>query len=217
MNATEIKNLLESTVLFNKGSIEFTLANIKTIIGDINIVGNVIQDWLKEFFNKNSIYYRIPSNTQEFPDFLLNTDSDKLDLLEVKCFTKSPNFDIANFSAYCRSLICNAYRLNSDYLIFEYSQCDNKMIEIQNIWLKKVWEICGSSERAPINLRWKQNQIYNIRPIRWFSDKNKNKPFKSRLEFINALESVLKQDSHYQKNWKRMVIDNYYSETGQEL
>lgn len=137
MNATEIKNLLESTVLFNKGSIEFTLANIKTIIGDINIVGNVIQDWLKEFFNKNSIYYRIPSNTQEFPDFLLNTDSDKLDLLEVKCFTKSPNFDIANFSAYCRSLICNAYRLNSDYLIFEYSQCDNKMIEIQNIWLKK--------------------------------------------------------------------------------
>ena len=65
--------------------------------------------------------YSVPDNTQEFPDFIIhNEDFDEL--LEVKCFTDSPNFDVANFSAYCRSLVTKAKRLNSKYLIFEYEQ-----------------------------------------------------------------------------------------------
>lgn len=52
--------------------------------------------------------------------------------------------DVANFEAYCRYLKTQAYRLDSDYLIFAYD-LTNYEFKIKKLWLKKVWEITGSS------------------------------------------------------------------------
>lgn len=130
--------LLEDEIINSEGFTKFTLADISINVHDINIVGYVLQEWLKNYMKKKHIYFRVKKNTQEFPDFLLDTnDSDKVNLLEVKVFTKTPNFDVANFAAYAKSLREHAYRLDAKYLIFEYERIrqnnnENRII-IKNI------------------------------------------------------------------------------------
>jgi hypothetical protein len=48
--------LISSNICGAKGNIYFELNNIKTIVTDNSVVGNVIQDWLKSFMgvNKNN-------------------------------------------------------------------------------------------------------------------------------------------------------------------
>lgn len=210
--------LMQTGVINAKGETYFELNNIKTIIQDSSIVGNVIQEWLKTFLNSQNITYRLKKNTQEFPDFLLNCERDDIDLLEVKCFKESPNFDVANFLAYARSLRVNAYRLDSNYLIFEYIDVHGGII-IKNIWLKKVWEICSASDRAAVKIQWKQGQPVNIRPSTWYSKRSKFKPFTSRLIFVKALEQVINTNSppEIQKNWFKEVSKIYKEQTGQDL
>jgi len=207
MSINKLYTLLQGEVVGLSGAVSFTLAKIDTYIEDKSIVGNVIQDWLGSFMKNKSISYDLPSNSQKFPDFLLDNQKS---LLEVKCFTNSPNFDIANFHAYCRSLAKYPYRINSDYLIFKYS-LDGYKIKIENVWLKKVWEICGGSQRSPIKLQWKQNQIYNIRPITWYSENTIYPPFASKIDFINAIEIVLNMSSiggEWRKDWKKNLLEN---------
>jgi hypothetical protein len=200
------------------GETYFELNNIKTIIRDSSIVGNVIQEWLKTFMDYNGISFRIKENSQEFPDFLLNSERDDIDLLEVKCFQKSPNFDVANFLAYARSLRKDAYRINSDYLIFEYINLHGGIV-IKNIWLKKVWEICGGSDRSELKIQWKQGNPVNIRPTTWYSNKTSYPPFKTRLDFIKALAKVVNTNAtpEVQKDWLKIVSQQYKTQTGDIL
>jgi type II restriction enzyme len=220
MNATVLRQTLFSQGIFNGlGITNFNLLGINIIVQDPSIVGNVIQEWLMNFMNQNSIAYRLKPNTQEFPDFLMHTSRNDVDLMEVKCFTKSPNFDVANYEAYVRSLTVNAYRLDADYLIFEYSTSSNG-IQIKNIWLKKVWEICGPSARSPVKIQWKQSSPVNIRPATWYSSKAKFKPFNTRLDFVKALEQVVNTSgisSTIQKNWYKNVSSLYTQQTGNML
>ena len=211
--------LLEKGIVNAEGKIYFELQGLRTIIQDSNVVGHIIQEWLQSFMVKNGVYFRTKANTQEFPDFLMNKDSDRVDFLEVKCFKKSPNFDIANFQEYCRSLLTNAYRLDSDYLIFEYVE-KNLGVEIKNIWLKKVWEICCSSERSPLKIQWKQGIPVNIRPAVWYSTRSSYLPFESRKDFVMAIKKVLDTSSvsqGIQRNWMAKVADLYQKQTGCEL
>ncbi len=213
------KELHNAEICGSKGNIYFELQNIKTIIQDNSIVGNVVQEWLKSFMERKNIFYRIPNNSQEFPDFYMDKVDNTKNLLEVKCFTKSPNFDVANFIAYCRSIVINPYRLDSDYLIFEYEPI-NADILIKNIWLKKVWEICCPSERSSLKIQWKQNQAFNIRPATWYSSNAKYKPFKTRIEFVEALKKVL--DTHpaggeWRNKWFVNVCKLYKEQTGNDL
>lgn len=103
-----------------------------------------MQEWLKEYFDKNNIYYRENVDTQKFPDFYLS-ESNELNLLEVKSFKFSgnPAFDIANFDSYCRSISKKSFWLDTDYLIFGYVIDNKGKIKIKEIWLKKIWEITG--------------------------------------------------------------------------
>lgn len=180
------ESLLSKNIIGSSGKIFFEIQDFRCQINDNSIIGNVIQSWLQSFMRANHIDYRLVSNTQEFPDFYLNKNLDNSDLLEVKCFTKSANFDIANFLSYCNSVIKNPYRLNADYLIFEYKNFDNEII-INQVWLKKVWEICGKSDRSEVKIQWKKGQPYNIRPANWYgSGKIQYPPFESRLEFVEA-------------------------------
>lgn len=202
------------------GVIYCEIHHSKYRIEDNSIVGNVIQSWLQSFMKANDIYYREADNTQQFPDFFLNKVRNDIDLLEVKWFTKNANFDIANFLAYCHSILENPYRLNADYLIFEYNTSD-KGITIKNIWLKKVWEICGGSDRSEVKIQWKKGQSYNIRPANWYGKgKIKYPPFKSRLDFVKALQRVLNTHSSadtLRKNFLKNVSDLFKIQTNEEL
>ena len=55
MSTEEIKALLEERALGQKGQIHFSMADCSTVVKDVSVVGNVIQDWLGEFFTQNGI------------------------------------------------------------------------------------------------------------------------------------------------------------------
>jgi NgoBV restriction endonuclease len=112
--------LTDAKLVGATGRTVFELNGIKTPINDPSVVGNIIQEWLGAFMQQHKIAYREQPNTQEFPDFYLHPNRNDTDLLEVKCFHSSPNFDIANFLAYCESLTTAPYRLDADYLLIEY-------------------------------------------------------------------------------------------------
>ena len=213
------ETLQKSGIVGAEGKTYFQLQNLETVVRDSSIVGNVIQEWLKSFMKKNKIFFRITKNTQEFPDFLMHATNDAIDLLEVKCFQKSPNFDVANFQAYARSLLEHPYRLDSDYLIFEYKGKKDGIV-IQNIWLKKVWQICSASERSPLKIQWKQSIPFNIRPATWYAKKSQFPVFSNRNNFVNAIKKVLDVSSvsgGLQKGWIDKVTKKYKEQTGNDL
>ena len=211
--------LIDAGIIGATGETYFTLHGMPTLVRDSSIVGNVIQEWLKAFMTSKKIPFRIKPNTQEFPDFLMNSKNDQIDLIEVKCFKKSPNFDVANFLAYGRSLTTAPYRLDEDYLIFKYEENDTGIV-ITDIWLKKVWEICSASERSPLKIQWKQNVPNNIRPSTWYARKPKFSSFNTRLEFVTAVKQVLDTSSiggGLQKGWIKTVKNLYKEQTKRDL
>ncbi len=172
-----------------KGKISFTLKDITVEIETKDTVGNLIQEWIKAWILSNSIEFKNPPHSQDFPDFLLDPANPKTNLLEVKTFdyTKSANFDVANFMAYRRSVLAHPYRLDADYLIIGYKMTGNSL-EIADVWLKKVWEITGPSEDWPLKCQVKQGEVVNIRPVKWYNaERTTYKPFYSALELSEPL------------------------------
>lgn len=195
VNAKQLLDLLtkKESIIGSKGKITFTLNELSTEIDDKNIIGNILQDWLEAWLSHNSIEFGFAASTQEFPDFYLDPENKISDLLELKAFdmTASANFDIANFESYSSSLLTKPYRLNADYLIFGY-RIINKEIIIENLWLKKIWEITGPSAAYPLRIQQKRGMIYNIRPINWYTNgKSTFKPFTNKDEFLDALHRTL--------------------------
>jgi len=103
------------------GSVEIKLGNISAKYNGRDAIGDLLQEWISNWFESRNYYYRTKDNTQEFPDFLLEENDDS-GLLEIKTFNAdaSPAFDIANFNSYCKSLLTNPERLDADYLILSY-------------------------------------------------------------------------------------------------
>ena len=214
------QKLLESEIIGQKGTINFNLGSISVKIQDVNVVGNILQEWLASFMSGNNFMFAEKPNSQEFPDYLLSSNaSTKEDLLEVKAFKGSPNFDVANFSAYARSLRDHAYRLDAKYLIFKYSANDGEII-IENIWLKNVWEICSPSNRSPVKIQWKQGDPVNIRPATWYSDKTAYQTFSTRKDFVHALSQVIgmaRIETSIQRGWLAQVEQNYSLHTNNQI
>jgi type II restriction enzyme len=212
--------LVNDKIKDSTGNIIFNFLGTSVNINEKSAIGDLFQEWLAEYFRHKKIYFRTKNNTQEFPDFLLNPQSDHEDLLEIKTFdyTKAPNFDGANFESYCRSLKDSAYRLDANYLIFGY-QLVNSQFSIRDIWLKKIWEITGSSEALPIKCQVRQNVIYNIRPITWYSDRVKYSPFANRQAFVKALSKTLEMygEKYNSITWLNNVRDNYFLHTNLAL
>ena len=225
LNAKELFNRLtkKEKLLEEEGKILFSLKDVSIVVMSKDVIGNILQDWLGGWFKARNIEVAFPKNSQEFPDFYLNTKNKTKDLLEIKSFDldKGANFDIANFEAYCRSLKTNAFRLDADYLIFGYRMDDDGNIKIENIWLKKIWEIAGSSGAYPLKIQQKQKIIYNIRPAIWYgSGKSRYPPFDSKEKFVNAVyETLMKYNktSAYSKGWLEEVKIDYKKHTGKEL
>ena len=202
------------------GSVEIILGNIKAKYNGKDAIGDLLQDWLGKWFDSMNYDYRIKTNTQEFPDFLLN-DNDSTGFLEIKTFNAdaSPAFDIANFDSYCTSLLSVPERIEADYLILSYKMIDHQL-EIDNVWLKKVWEISSASGPNALKIQTKRRQIYNIRPCTWYSSRLSFQPFSSKDEFLNALaltQQEYPQCDRYKDNWLQNVKDKYLLNTGVPL
>jgi hypothetical protein len=219
--ANDICNLLTQEITNQEGEITFNFLNISVKINEKSAIGDLFQEWLTEWMKRKGIRFRTKTNTQEFPDFLLDI-SDTTGLLEIKTFNynASANFDVANFKAYCRSLKTEAYRLDADYLIFAYELKDYTF-KVKKIWLKKIWEITGGSAGYSVKCQVKQNEIVNIRPIIWYTEQQQaRKPFQSRFDFVEGLYHTLTKYPGTQNQsdyWLEIVKNNYLYHTGKEL
>ena len=208
-------------IIGEKGIINFTIKDLTISVETKDTVGNLIQEWLKAWLKNQNIDYLENPNTQEFPDFYLNESDRKSGLLEVKAFDwdRGPGFDLANFDSYCNSLLTDAYRLDSDYLIFSYQMVGSEL-SIKNVWLKKIWELATSSSTYPLKVQEKRNVIYNIRPSTWYSERSKFKPFENVEQFLAALNETryqYPQTRHTNGHWLKNVLKNYEEHTGIKL
>lgn len=214
MKAIDIYNNLikHENILNEKGHITFKFADIKIIVKAKDVVGNIIQEWLQGYFDKNKIEYLTNSNSQMPPDFFLNKENKMQDLLEVKAFNRkaSPGFDIADFRMYEEEIIDKPYMLDVDYLIFGYEMKNNGDVVIKDLWLKKVWEITRPMQKWALNLQIKQNVVHKIRPGVWYSQKSKM--FESLEDFISAVEETVYQNpkTHNEASrWKNNFLESY--------
>ena len=208
----------EYGIIGETGKISFTVKDLTITVKTKDTVGNLLQEWLKAWFHFADIDFVENTNTQSFPDFLLDKDNTKKGLLEVKSFDfdRGPGFDLANFDSYCESLLNAAYRLDSDYLILAY-QMKEGILEIKNVWLKKIWELACPSSTYPLKVQEKKGIIYNIRSSVWYSDRARFKPFNSVEAFLTALNETryqYPQTRHSNGHWLRKVVKNYQEHTG---
>ncbi|MDC8098550.1 NgoBV family restriction endonuclease [Chryseobacterium rhizosphaerae] len=223
LTGIELHNKLvnEYKIIGEKGIINFSLKDLTISIETKDTVGNLLQEWLKAWMMKETIEFEENQNSQIFPDFYLDKHNQKLGLLEVKSFDwdRGPGFDLANFDAYCNSLLTSAYRLNSDYLIFAY-QMNGSELSIKDVWIKKIWELACPSGTYPLKVQEKKNIIYNIRPSIWYSDRSKFKPFNSLESFLAALNETRYQYPQTRPtngHWLNNVLKNYEEHTGVRL
>lgn len=220
LTANELYHKLvhEYQIIGEKGIINFKLKDLTIAIKTKDTVGSLLQEWLKAWFQYADIDFLENTNSQTFPDFHLNRDDLKKGLLEVKSFdfARGPGFDLANFDSYCNSLLENAYRIDSDYLILGYQMIDGE-ITIKNVWLKKIWELACPSSTYPIKVQEKKSVIYNLRPSTWYSTRSRFKPFLSKEAFLSALNETryqYPQTRHTNGHWLRNVVKNYQEHTG---
>ena len=202
-----------------QGTIKFNLRDFMITVEQNNIVGNVLEEWLDKWMTEKNIVHK-HNKKQSSPDFWLNPDDLDSDWLEVKSFTGSPNFDIANFRSFISLVIEKPWKLHSKHLLIKYKMRDG-VVEIEKIWLKNLWEICSSSSSWPIKVQCKSNVINNIRPATWYSEHVDFKPFESLEEFLAAMEETiyLYPDTRVTiaLNWKKNLINSYERHYGKRL
>lgn len=213
---SEIIPLLEEQrVIGSSGKISFNLLGINVNVSTKDIVGGLLQDWFGSWMRENDIDWKTGPHAQSWPDFILEDGSD----LEFKAFDRfgGPNFDLANFDAFTRSLLSFPERLDTDHLVFEYS-LDDGIVTITNFWVKKIWEMTGPSERNILNLQVKQGVPTNIRPKNWRSGTSRVEFFRNRYDFVVALDKALQRfyPSRYPQ-WISTLEREYYDRTGFRL
>lgn len=218
MTAEEFYNLLYPSIVGKTGKITIELNGVQVTINSKDAIGHMLQDWTEAWASQNNIYLRPNPSTQEFPDFYL-TESNQDNLLEVKAFDfkASPNFDIANFETYIYSLLIEPKKLDASYLIFGYSLI-NGVVKVEELWLKKIWELSTNSAEWDLKIQQKKGTIYNIRPVNFISVRaNIAQPFATKQDFLQAIQSVLDQyvkTKGKHTHWLNQFNEKYYEATG---
>ncbi len=212
-SAEQLYLYLSNLYLQNQiGNIYFNLAGVTVKINTTDTVGITLQAWLKQLLIDNNIYFSEPTNTQEFPDFFLDNINPLQNMLEIKAFNykATPAFDIANFESYCSSVKEKPYRLDADYLIFGYIMDETGNISIEKIWLRKIWQIAGTSKKFPLKTQVKRDVIYNIRPNSNFKT-DRECPFNSKEDFLFAIYETLKlyKGAPFANRWKKTLSFHY--------
>lgn len=213
MNIKKIESIVNGLVGL-QGDIKITLGNIPLILENKSLVGDALESWIGKYLKSHAakVGVNVTPNpiSQTFPDIYLNSREYGNSDLEIKTFDISAgaNFDIANFNSYVDSLIKNPNKINADYIIIGYS-LNSGILKIEQIWIKKVWELtCPSSDWA-LKLQVKRGVIYNIRPCN-LTGTSKFRTFESRREFVNAIQEVLNKynvtkDTY--SDWKNRFIE----------
>ena len=217
------KLLNDDKILELEGQIKFYLGSVNIIVKQKDVVGNIIQEWLQGWLEKNQIDFAPSENTQMPPDFFLDPDDRTVNLLEVKAFNRqaSPGFDIADFRMYQEEIIEKPYMLDADYLIFGYDMSDEGIVTIKDLWLKKVWQITRRMDKWALNLQIKQNVVHKIRPGVWYSKQKGNIPmFESMEDFVSAIEETVYQNPkthHDAAEWKQKFMQSYQKFYGKDI
>lgn len=205
--------LSEHTLVGSLGQTNFTLANLSIVVTNKDIIGNVIQEWFSRWMQEQGLEVHGGPHTQSWPDFVFYDHMH----LEVKAFDgdAGPNFDVANFDAFIRSVLEHPTRLDTDHIIFEYRLVDEHIL-IQDIYLKKIWEITGPSDTNILNIQVKQGQPVNIRPKNFRSARVS--VFADRQSFVHTLGRAVERfraDIH--PDWYNRVVVAYENATGHAL
>lgn len=144
-------------------------------------------------------------------------------MLEVKAFNRSasPAFDIADFRAFQREIVESPYMLHADYLIFGYDMDEDGIVTIQDVWLKKVWEITRRMDNWALNLQVKNNVVNKIRPGVWYSTRpQKFEMFHNLEDFLSAVEQTVWQNPDTRQDsatWKNRFLQAYFEHYGVRL
>lgn len=221
----EVYNLLviEDRILELQGQIRFFLGDIDIIVKQKDVVGNIMQEWLQGWLDHKTVEYALSDNSQMPPDFYLDPGDRTTGLLEVKAFNRSasPGFDIADFRMYVDEIVRKPYMLDVDYLVFGYDMSDGGVVTIQDVWLKKVWEITRRMKDWPINLQIKDKVVHKIRPAVWYSTARVEYcVFDSLENFISAIEETVYQNPDTRDRagtWKTKFLDEYEKHYGIRL
>ena len=187
------KSLLGSEITISFG---ITLQNGKNTSGDINdcnIIGNCLENILLPFINIS------------IPTFLKGPPGQKPDYhnngwwWELKCFKKSPGFDIGSITGYIEDISKQhgiENKINVRYLIFEYKEKEGGSVEIVNFWTLSVCDLCcGYSGEKPLNCGGQSG--VNIRPSGkglWTSEKSKKD--RNVTNFLDRIEKLI-QSKYY--------------------
>lgn len=217
----DVLKTLKSDLLNQQGVININLAGISLDIQAKDVIGNSLQEWLGMWFKSNGINYRVLTNTQEFPDYIIDFNGVET-YLEIKTwnYEKGPAFDLANFNSYIDSLEASPKNIDADYLIFGYQSNQNGFI-VKDIFLKKIWEMAGASSVDPLKIQKKKGIVYNIRPMSFH--KRPDSTFKNRLDFLEGLtETKIKYSNQGTEikdiyMWKNYIIKEYFNLTGEDL
>lgn len=221
VTAQEIRQMLINDGIYEQvGNITININDLSVVLHQNDIVGNALQEWIYNYLIFNNIYFRPPIG-QTFPDFFLSPLDDR-NLCEMKSFNyeSGPAFDVADFRSYIRSLPSHPYRLDSDYLMFGYTNTIEGEIRIREIWVKKVWEITGLSVENLLTAQRKNNRLVNIRPFTFYSSRARTRPFSSLEEFLRTLYQEHRNDiqsSREARQWLNSVIDAYEDYSGIRL
>ncbi|OTG91763.1 hypothetical protein B9T24_15730 [Acinetobacter sp. ANC 4654] len=214
---TQIVPLLQRQGLIGSSvTFAFTFLGVNVEISNKDVIGGLLEDWFGNWMTANNIGWNRPANRQKWPDFILANGKD----LEFKSFdgTAAPNFDLANFNTYIRSLLTEPERLDTDHIIVEYSLASGGVVTITNFWVKKIWEMTGPSAKNILNLQVKDGVVTNIRPKNWRSSRAGMTFFTNRRDFVIALDQALtKFRPQTYPNWFTTVEQEYLLKTGQVL
>lgn len=220
-SAEEIFNLLQSdfNIVDAQGHIHFNLRDFRIVVQQNNVVGNILEEWIAKWMNSKGIDH-IHNAKQSSPDFWLNPEDKNTDWLEVKSFTKSPNFDVGAFRSYINEVSEHPWKLHSKYLLIKYHMDENGCVTVEDCWLKNVWEICCSSEKWPLKVQDKNRTIVNIRPAVWYSEQTNFPTFECLEDFLAALEETIykyRDTHHLAEEWGEKLCESYKAHYGIEL
>ena len=224
-NAYEIyKALVDSYGIKSlSGIIKFRLGNISVAVRRKEIIGGVLQEWLEQWLKKYDVDFLSNPLMNMPPDIYLDTKDKTKGWLEIKAFNydDNPRFSIAYFRTFGDELIAKPWHLDMDYLIFGYVMHDETgLIKVQDIWLKKIWEITKPMSSWPLTVQFKNCVLHEIRPCRWYADKGNIKVFESKEDFLSAFEEALYQnpDTHNAAGlWKNQFRRNYKKHYGKDI
>ena len=207
------------------GSIRFNLGPHEMVVTTKDVVGNIIENWVKDWMFANDIEFEPNPNTQTKPDIYIMPGDHTTGLLEIKAFDSSASvfFDIADFKGLAKELLIRPFLLDVDALIFGYKMDEESgEVVVKDMWLKKIWQLSCPSERWPIKVQYKNQIISKVRPATWYSTtgRTKYRTFDTKEDFLAAFEETLYryQDTHAMaSDWKQRFQTAYRNHYGNEI